>query len=66
MCERAKKNKRNFFFNRMTYIRIVVINLIIMNLFRVCPVIFPLKKKKGFPRKYLCFVCDFYFRLLIL
>ena len=48
MCERAKKNKRNFFFNRMTYIRIVVINLIIMNLFRVCPVIFPLKRKKVF------------------
>ena len=63
ICVRGKKNKRDFF-SRETYTRIIVIDLIIVKLFGVCPVIFPFKRK-GFPRKYLCFVCDCYFRLLI-
>ena len=64
MCERAKKNKRNFFLCREAYTRIIVIDLIIVKLFGVCPIVFPFKRK-GFPRKYLYFVCDCYFRLLI-
>ena len=47
--ERVKKNKRDFFFSHETYTRIIVINLIIMKLFRVCSVIFPFKKK-GFSK----------------
>ena len=44
VCERAKKNKR-FFFKHEIYIRIVVIDLIIVKLFRVCPVVFSFKEK---------------------
>ena len=53
LCE-SKEKTREIFFSRETYTRIIVINLIIMKLFGVCPVVFSLKKKKGFPRKYLC------------
>ena len=44
VCEN-KENKRSFFFNRETYIKIIVIDLIIMKLFRDCPMIFLFKKK---------------------
>ena len=44
-CE-SKENKRDFFINRETYIRIIVIDLIIVKLFEVCTVVFPLKKKE--------------------
>jgi len=57
VCVRAKKNLSCFFFSRETYTRIIVIDLIIVKLFRVCPVIF---------RVNICvFVCDCYFELLI-
>ena len=45
VCVKAKKNKRDFFFSHETYIRIIVIDLIIVKLFGVCPVVFPFKKK---------------------
>ena len=45
MCVRAKKNKSDFFFSRETYIRIVVIDLIIVNLFGICPMVFSFKEK---------------------
>ena len=44
VCERVKKNKR-FFFSHETYTRIIVIDLTIVKLFRVCPVVFPFKEK---------------------
>ena len=44
VCE-SKENKRDFFFNRETYTRIIVIDLIITKLFGVCPFIFPFKEK---------------------
>ena len=40
MCESKGKLER-FFFSRETYTRIIVINLIIVKLFRVCLEIFP-------------------------
>ena len=45
LCVRIKKNKRDFFFSREAYIRISVIDLIIVKLFGVCPVVFPFKEK---------------------
>ena len=44
VCERVKKNKR-FFFSHETYTRIIVIDLTIVKLFKVCPVVFPFKEK---------------------
>ena len=77
MCVRAKKNKRDFlffiifllFYSRETYTKIIVIDLIIVKLFGVCPVVFfpsffP-SKRKGFSRKFCVLVCDCYFGLLI-
>ena len=40
VCVRVKKNKRDIFFNHETYTRVIVIDLIIVKLFGVCPVIF--------------------------
>ena len=49
MCVRVKKNKRDFFFfSREAYIRIIVIDLIIVKLFELCPVVFPFKEKGVF------------------
>ena len=45
MCVRVKKNKSYFFFSRETYTKIIVIDLIIVKLFRVCLMVFPFKKK---------------------
>ena len=49
MCVRAKKNKKVFYFllfySRETYTKIIVIDLIIVKLFGVCPVVFPFKEK---------------------
>ena len=45
VCVRAKKNKR-IFFSHETYTRIIIIDLIIVKLFGVCPMIFPLKEKR--------------------
>ena len=64
MCVRAKKNKRDFlfiiifllFYSRETYTKIIVIDLIIVKLFGVCPVVFPFKEKV-FPRKFCVLVC---------
>ena len=42
---KSKENKRDFFFSRKIYIRIIVIDLIIMKLFEVYPVIFSFKEK---------------------
>ena len=52
VCE-SKENKRDFFFSHETYIKIIVVDLIIMKLFGVCLVVFP-SRRKGFPCKYLC------------
>ena len=40
VCVRAKKNKRDFSLT-VRHIRIIVIDLIIVKLFRVCSMIFP-------------------------
>ena len=61
-----KKKQKRFFFSRETYTRIIVIDLIIMELFGVCPVVFFPSKRKDFPRKFFILVCDYYFGLLIL
>ena len=62
---RAKKNKRDFFFfSRETYTKIIIIDLIVVKLFRVCSVVFP-SKRKGFPRNIYVLVCDCYFELII-
>ena len=45
VCVRVKKNEKDFFFNHETYTRIIVIDLIMVKSFRVCPVIFPFKEK---------------------
>ena len=66
LCERAKKNKRIFFlfFSCETYTKIIVIDLIIVKLFGVCPVIFPFKRN-DFPCKFCVLVCDCYFGLIV-
>ena len=48
LCVRVKKNKRDFFFSRETYIRIIVIDLIVVKLFRVCLMIFSLQRERVF------------------
>ena len=49
VCERESKEKQEgFLLSRETYIRIIVIDLIIVKLFRVYPVVFPFKKKGFF------------------
>ena len=45
VCEN-KENKRDFFYNHETYARIIVIDLIIVKLFRVSLVVFPFKEKR--------------------
>ena len=45
VCEN-KENKRYFFYNRETYARIIVIDLIIVKLFGVSLVVFPFKEKR--------------------
>ena len=66
MCVSKEKQERIFFFSRETYTRIIVIDLIIMELFGVYPVVFFPSKRKDFPRKFCILVCDYYFGLLIL
>ena len=64
MCVKEKKKKR-FFFSRETYTRIIVIDLIIMKLFGVCPIVFFPSRERVF-HVYICvLVCDCYFGLLI-
>ena len=47
LCVKAKKNKRGFFFfSCEAYTRIIVIDLIMVKLFGVCPVVFPFKEKR--------------------
>ena len=65
MCESKEKQKR-FFFSRETYTRIIIIDLIIMELFGVCSMVFFPSKRKDFPRKFCILVCDYYFGQLIL
>ena len=40
VCESKKKKERFVFFSRKAYTRIIVIDLIIVKLFEVCPVVF--------------------------
>ena len=47
VCE-SKEKQESFFFSRETYIRIIVIDLIIVKLFRVCLVIFSLQRESVF------------------
>ena len=42
----SKENKRYFFFSRETYIKIIVIDLIIVKLFEVRIVVCPIKEKE--------------------
>ena len=44
VCESKEKQER-FFISHETYTRIIVIDLIIVKLFGVCPVVFPFKEK---------------------
>ena len=55
VCE-SKENKRDFFFSRETYTKIIVIDLIIVKLFEVCLMVFPFKKK-GFSMQIFVFLC---------
>ena len=80
MCEGKENNE--IFFSRETYTRgfiivfggsevryeleNIVIDLIIVNRFRICPVIFSFKEKRVFHVNICVIVCDFYFGLLIL
>ena len=41
----SKENKRDFFFSRETYTKIIVIDLIVVKLFGVCLMVFPFKEK---------------------
>ena len=41
----SKENKKDFFFSRVTYTKIIVIDLIVVKLFGGCPVIFHFKEK---------------------
>ena len=64
VCVRAKKtkkNKRDFSLAVRHSQKIIIIDLIIVKLFRVCPVIFPFKEKRFFYVN----ICDYYFELLI-
>ena len=47
----SKEKQGDFFFNREIYIIDIVIDLIIVKLFIICPA----SMRKFFPRKYLCF-----------
>ena len=42
----SKENKRDFFFNCEIYTKIIIIDLIIVKLFGVCPIVLPFKKKE--------------------
>ena len=61
---KAKKNKRDFFFSRETYTRIIVIDLIIVKLFRVCSMVFLFKRERVFSRKFCVLVKDEEWNLL--
>ena len=66
MCVRAKKNKRDFFFfSSEAYKRIIVIDLIIVKLFGVCPIVFSLQRERVFHVNICIFVYDSYFGLLM-
>ena len=45
VCVRVKKNEKDFFFSHETYTRIIIIDLIMVKSFGVCPVVFPFKEK---------------------
>ena len=45
MCVKAKKDKESFSL-ATKYIRNIVIDLIIVKLFRICPVVFPFNEKE--------------------
>ena len=47
-------------------LRIIVINLIIVNLFKVCPVVFLFNEKWFFQLNICVIMCDYYFELIIL
>ena len=64
-CVRAKKNKRVFFFSREAYTRIIVIDLIMVKLFGVCPCGFSFQRERVFHVNICVLVCDCYFELLI-
>ena len=63
VCEQRKI--REIFFNRETYTRIIVIDLIIVKLFKICPVVFFPARERFFHVNICVLVCDCYFGLLI-
>ena len=65
MCE-SKEKQEKFFFSRETYIKIIVIDLIIVKLFGVYPVVFFPERERVFHIHICVIVYDCYFRLLIL
>ena len=64
VCE-SKEKQESSFFSCETYIRIIVIDLIIVKLLRICPVVFPFKEKGFFHVKICILVCDSYFKLIV-
>ena len=63
VCE-SKENKRDFYFSRETCTKIIVIDLIIVKLFEVCPWFSP-SKERVFHVNICVFVYDYFFGLLI-
>ena len=64
VCE-SKEKQESSFFSCETYTRIIVIDLIIVKLLRICPVVFPFKEKVFFHVKICILVCDSYFKLIV-
>ena len=65
VCVRVKKKQERFFFSCETYIIIIVIDLIIVKLFGVCPIIFFPARERVFHVNICVIVCNCYFGLLI-
>ena len=65
LCVRVKKNKRDFFFSRETYTKIIVNDLINSELIRSLFRSFSLQRERFFHVNICVFVCDCYFELLV-
>ena len=61
----AAFGKYNLYLSREAYTRIIVIDLIIVKLFGVCPVVFSLQRERVFYVNICILVYDYYFGLLI-
>ena len=61
----SKEKQERFFFMHEIYTRIIVIDLIIVKLFGVCPIVFFPARERVFHVNICVIVCNCYFRLLI-